>query len=241
MASLRGLPYRVVCAIGLDDGAFPARTPRNEFDLMQAAPAPGDRQRRLDDRNILLDLLLAARDFFHVSYVGRSVRDNAPLPPAAPVSELVDYVVPAIAGAAAEARSRLTVAHPLQPFSAEAFDASAPHAAELRRRTTRTRCAAPQRGVSARIVRTARDDDADAAATTMLDAAPRVVEAQAPFFDRAASAAGTRMADGAARAAVCGSIAIPAGSCWTRRLGVAIAGSRRRRSTTTSRSARDWT
>ena len=61
------LPYRVVCAIGLDDGAFPGAHARNEFDLMRPRRARGDRQRRLDDRNVLLDLLLAARDVFHVS------------------------------------------------------------------------------------------------------------------------------------------------------------------------------
>ncbi|HEY5863082.1 MAG TPA: exodeoxyribonuclease V subunit gamma [Casimicrobiaceae bacterium] len=189
MASLRALPYRVVCAIGLDDGAFPARTPSNEFDLLQAAPARGDRQRRLDDRNILLDLLLAARDFFHVSYVGRSVRDNAPLPPAAPVSELVDYVAPAIAGAAAEARSRLTVAHPLQPFSVTAFDAKAPHVQSFDAEYAEA-LRARSRGANARIVRTTRDDDADEADDGDALDLPRIVEAQAPFFDRPLPPAG---------------------------------------------------
>ena len=180
MASLRGLPYRVVCAIGLDDGALPARTPRNELDLMQSKPAPGDRQRRLDDRNVLLDLLLAARDVLHLSYAGRSLRDNAPLPPATPVSELVDYLVPAIAGGADAARRRLIVTHPLQPFSPAAFDASTPrrqsfdgdYAEALRRRVE---------GDGARIVRAAGDEAADAADDDAVEA-PRVLEAQAPFF-----------------------------------------------------------
>ena len=181
MASLRGLPYRVVCAIGLDDGAFPARMPRSEFDLMQAKPAPGDRQRRLDDRNALLDLMLAARDVFHLSYVGRSLRDNAALPPATPVSELVDYLAPAIACDERDARDRLIVSHPLQPFSPDAFDASdpkrqsfdEPYAEALRARAG---------GERARIVRAAGDDDEAEGVDDDVDAAPRVVEAQAPFF-----------------------------------------------------------
>ncbi len=184
MASLRGLPYRVVCAIGLDDGAFPAREPRNEFDLMQSKPAPGDRQRRLDERNVLLDLMLAARDVFHVSCVGRSIRDNAPLPPAAPVSELLDYLVPALAADAQAARRRLVVTHPLQPFSPDAFDAGEPrrqsfdgHYADA----LRARCGSGR----AHIVRAAGVDDEAEGVDDDVDAAPRVVEAQAPFFPAA--------------------------------------------------------
>jgi exodeoxyribonuclease V gamma subunit len=181
MASLRAIPFRVVCAIGLDDNAFPARAPRNEFDLMLAAPARGDRQRRLDDRNVLLDLLLAARDVVHLSYVGRSVRDNAPLPPAAPLAELLDYLGTSLAGDAAAARARLVVAHPLQPFSPEAFDA-----AEPRRQSFDTHYADAlrdrYRGERVPIVRAAPGDEADDVADDEDIEIPRLVDAQSRFF-----------------------------------------------------------
>ena len=96
MASLRNLPYRVVCAIGLNDGAFPSTQRPNEFDLMARDPRRGDRQRRIDERNVFLDLLLAARERLYLSYTGRSVRDNAPLPPSVLVAELLDYCAAAI-------------------------------------------------------------------------------------------------------------------------------------------------
>jgi exodeoxyribonuclease V gamma subunit len=127
MASLRNLPYRVICVIGLDDGAFPGTARPAEFDLLAASPRPGDRQRRADDRNVFLDLLLAARERFYLSYVGRSVRDNAPMAPSVLVAELLDVLVPARApeGAPghvlAEARKRLVVEHPLQPFALDCF------------------------------------------------------------------------------------------------------------------------
>jgi exodeoxyribonuclease V gamma subunit len=121
----------VVCAIGLDDGAFPA-TPRPlEFDLMVTAPRIGDRQRRDDDRNVFLDLLLSARERLYLSHVGRSVRDNAPLPPSVLIAELLDCLVPAIANDPASqealdaARRRLVVEHPLQAFSLKCFTADA--------------------------------------------------------------------------------------------------------------------
>lgn len=127
MSSLRGLPFRVVGVVGLNDGAFPSTTRALEVDLMAARPRRGDRQRRHDDRNVFLDLLLSARELLHLSHTGRSVRDNTPLPPSVLVSELLDLLLPAAAAAPgdaaalAAARSRLVVEHPLQAFSPRAF------------------------------------------------------------------------------------------------------------------------
>ncbi len=129
MSSLRGLPFAVVCAIGLNDGVFPGSARPLEFDLMALQPRRGDRRRRDDDRGLMLDLLLAARHSLYLSHTGRSVRDNTPLPPSVLVAELLDLLVPAIAdqpGSApslARARKRLVVEHPLQPFALQAFDA----------------------------------------------------------------------------------------------------------------------
>lgn len=127
MPSLRGLPYRVVCVIGLDQDAFPGSERAAEFDLMSLRAQAGDRQRRLDDRNLFLDVLLSAREVLHLSYVGRSVRDGAGLPPSVLVDELLDILAEATASCAgdpnafAEARGRLIVEHPLQAFSSEYF------------------------------------------------------------------------------------------------------------------------
>ena len=106
MSSLRSLPFAVVCAIGLNDGAFPRPHRAAEFDLMAAQPRRGDRQRRDDERGLMLDLLLAARRSLYLSYTGRSVRDNASLPPSVLVSELLDVLVPAIAERPGDAPSR---------------------------------------------------------------------------------------------------------------------------------------
>ncbi len=128
MSSLRGLPFAVICVIGLNDGVFPSAQRPPEFDLMPLQPRRGDRQRRTDERNLFLDLLLAARHSLYLSHTGRSVRDNAPLPPSVLISELLDLLIPAIAAdpslpdSLAQARRRLVVEHPLQPFSTQAFE-----------------------------------------------------------------------------------------------------------------------
>jgi exodeoxyribonuclease V gamma subunit len=131
ISSLRNLPYRVICAVGLNDGAFPRLARVSEFDLMAAAPRRGDRQRRAEDRGLFLDLLLSARQHFYLSYTGRSVRSNAVLPPSALISELLETLRPAIAAGPEDsappgsAYRRLVVEHPLQAFSTRSFEAGA--------------------------------------------------------------------------------------------------------------------
>lgn len=123
LSSLRGLPYRMVCLLGMDDGVLPSLARADEFDLMARYSQLGDRQRRADERNLFLELLLGARERMLIAYTGRSVRDNAPLPPAALVDELLDHLAEAAAGpdadpqAVAEARRGFVTEHPLQPFS----------------------------------------------------------------------------------------------------------------------------
>jgi len=129
LTSLRGLPYRVVCLLGMDDGMLPSLTRADEFDLMASFGKLGDRQRRDDERNLFLDLLLSARDRLMIAYTGRSIRDNAALPPAALIDELLDYLEETVAGTGAppnereSARSRFVFEHPLQPFAPEYFSA----------------------------------------------------------------------------------------------------------------------
>ena len=127
MTPLRGLPYRVICVLGLNDGAFPVVARPDEFDLLAVAPRLGDRQRRDDDRNVFLDLVLAARDRLYLSYTGCSIRDNSALTPSILLSELLDHASALLAGAGASdqdrdtARRRLIVHHALQAFSRAYF------------------------------------------------------------------------------------------------------------------------
>jgi exodeoxyribonuclease V gamma subunit len=131
MSGLRLLPFQVVCLLGLNDGAFPSLPRADEFDLIAALPRLGDRQRRDDDRGLMLDLLLAARRSLYLSHTGRSVRDNARLPPSVLVSELLDILLPALtvppgdAAAEARAREQLVVEHPLQAFAPQGFEPQA--------------------------------------------------------------------------------------------------------------------
>jgi exodeoxyribonuclease V gamma subunit len=128
LPSLRAIPYDMVCLLGMNDGAFPSQARNAEFDLMRYRRLPGDRDRREEERNLFLDLLLAARKKLYLSYTGRSVRDNAPLPPSVLVSDLLDVLGeacaldPASRASRQAARAALVLEHPLQAFSPAYFD-----------------------------------------------------------------------------------------------------------------------
>ena len=92
LSPMRNVPFRALCVLGLDDQNFPRRPAPLSFDLMAAKPKTGDASRRDDDRYLFLEMLLAARDRFYLSYVGQSASDNSPRPPSVVVSELLDYL-----------------------------------------------------------------------------------------------------------------------------------------------------
>ncbi|MCB9666182.1 MAG: exodeoxyribonuclease V subunit gamma [Alphaproteobacteria bacterium] len=121
---MRSVPARVVAVLGLSDGDFPRADARVDFDLIDPRrPRLGDRSRRHDDRYLVLEALLSARDVLLLSYVSHSVQDNAPLPPSVVLADLLDAVdaclegPPDAQGQSTPAREALVVHHPLQPFS----------------------------------------------------------------------------------------------------------------------------
>lgn len=122
---MRAIPFEVVCLLGMNDGDYPRHSMRSDFDLMglPGTTRPGDRSRRDDDRQLMLEALLSARRLFYVSWCGHSVRDNSEQPPSVLVSQLRDYL-----GAAwgLDLVDTLTNRHPLQPFSRRYFEEGSP-------------------------------------------------------------------------------------------------------------------
>lgn len=121
LVPMRSVPHRVVCLLGLDDGAFPRRTVPDGDDLLDAEPWVGDRDARSEDRQLLLDALMAAGKTLVITYAGRDERTNAPRPPAVPIAELLDVVDRTVSVPDGRARDRVTVHHPLQPFDERNF------------------------------------------------------------------------------------------------------------------------
>ena len=128
---MRSVPHRVVCLLGLDDGAFPRKAPRDGDDLMLDHPHLGERDPRSEDRQLLLDALLAAGERLIVTFSGNDERTNAPRPPAVPVGELLDAIDATVRCEGGEpARERVVIRHPLQPFDPRNFIAGTVAGAE---------------------------------------------------------------------------------------------------------------
>jgi exodeoxyribonuclease V gamma subunit len=122
MVPMRSVPHRVICLLGLDDGRFPRTASVDGDDVLARDPRVGERDPRSEDRQLLLDAILAAGDHLVVLYSGADPRTNAPRPPAVPVGETLD-ATEALASLpdARTAREQVVVKHPLQPFDKRNF------------------------------------------------------------------------------------------------------------------------
>ncbi len=122
LGELRGVPFPVVCLLGLDDDTMRAASNPPD-DLLTRAPRVGDRDARTEQRAVLLDALLAARRHLVVLHDGHDVRTNQPLAPAVPLAELLDVIDLTTGTGPAEREGRqptsqrLVVHHPRQAFA----------------------------------------------------------------------------------------------------------------------------
>lgn len=106
---LRSIPFKVICLTGLNDADFPRKPITPFFNQLESRPRKGDRSSRLNDRLLFLESILAAGDYFYISYLGKNLKNNKRINPSIVVSELMDYA------------SIDPVEHPLHPFHPSYF------------------------------------------------------------------------------------------------------------------------
>lgn len=134
MVPMRSLPFRVIAVLGLDDGVFPRHQKPWHFDLMTAQPRAGDRSRRLDDRYLFLESLMAAREKLYLSYIGRSDVDDSVRAPSPVLVELMDQIRDtAVTEAGGDVLRAITTTHALQPFNPDYFISGGAHPSYVRR------------------------------------------------------------------------------------------------------------
>lgn len=115
MVPMRSVPHRVVCLVGLDDGVFPRIGSIDGDDALARRPRTGERDIRAEDRQLLLDAVLAAEETLVVTYTGANEQSGQSRPPAVPLGEILDALDRTTA---APVRERVLVKHPLQPYDA---------------------------------------------------------------------------------------------------------------------------
>ncbi|MDD5707176.1 MAG: exodeoxyribonuclease V subunit gamma, partial [Kiritimatiellae bacterium] len=125
------VPRRIVCLLGLADGAFPRSDSRPAYDLLRRERRFGDRSVRQEDRLAFLEAVTSARDRLYLSYTGFTAEENQPAPPSVLLVELSDALDRA-AGVVPPRHACDPIVHRLQPFHPDYFapgagdDAAAP-------------------------------------------------------------------------------------------------------------------
>jgi exodeoxyribonuclease V gamma subunit len=119
MLPMRSIPFKVIAILGLNQKEFPRQDNPVEIDLMQAQKSrPGDRSRRGDDRYLFLESLVSARDYLHLSYQHKHIKNNSHREPSLVLKMLIDYCHQFYSPSALP-----IVEHALHPFSADNFNA----------------------------------------------------------------------------------------------------------------------
>ncbi|MFD3743601.1 exodeoxyribonuclease V subunit gamma [Nocardia sp. NPDC058633] len=118
LVPMRSVPHRVVVLLGLDDDVFPRPGSVDGDDLLARDPLVGERDARSEDRQLLLDAVMAAGDKLLVLHSGADPVTGAARPPAVPVAELLDVLATQVGPAAMDA---VRIRHPLQSFDRRNF------------------------------------------------------------------------------------------------------------------------
>jgi exodeoxyribonuclease V gamma subunit len=122
LVPMRSVPHRVVCLVGMDDGAFPRHGLVDGDDVLARDPRIGERDVRSEDRQLFLDAICAAQEHLVITYTGADPRSGAEVPPCVPLGELLDAVdASATAPDGRPGREHVLIRHPLQPFDARNF------------------------------------------------------------------------------------------------------------------------
>lgn len=110
---MRGIPFKMVVLMGMDEASFPRQSFKPGFDLIKKYPEPGDRNQRDEDRYLFLEALLSARSRLIVTYTGMNIQDNSLIPCAGVVSELLEVLQQSFVFSDG---FELEHQHPLHPF-----------------------------------------------------------------------------------------------------------------------------
>ena len=136
---MRSIPFKALCMLGLNEGAYPRPVQGQSFDLLTLTPSRiGDRSRREDDRYLFLEALSSARSHLYISYCGRDIQDNSERYPSILVTELQNYCAEnfTLEGRIFEQDETILnhclVEHHLQPFNQDYyFNEQSIHGARL--------------------------------------------------------------------------------------------------------------
>lgn len=120
---MRNIPGKIICMLGMDDGAFPRIIKPVTFDIAVKQRRLCDPSLKLDDQGGFLETILSVSEKLLIFYSGLGVKKGEELVPAVPIELLRDYIgryyLDADGGNGV--LDQLTISHPLQSFSNKYF------------------------------------------------------------------------------------------------------------------------
>ena len=93
LQNMRNLPFKLIYILGLNFGEYPRAYSPNQLSFLSRTWYLGDRNYTLEDKQVFLDTVLAAKDKLILSYVGRSETDNQKLEPSSVLSLFQEVIV----------------------------------------------------------------------------------------------------------------------------------------------------
>ena len=116
MSAVGSIPFRVVFALGLDEGAFPRLDGNNPLDLARRQRQSTEVSLRDRDRNAFLETILSAKERAYFSYVARDSHSGEVRPPSGPIAELGYLLALGYGYREREGSDAIRKVHPLRSY-----------------------------------------------------------------------------------------------------------------------------
>ena len=110
---MRAIPHRVIVLMGLDSQGFPRQRERPGFHLLEQQRRLGDPSSTDQDRYVLLEALLSARQHLLISWNARDEQKGEELPPSPPVQQWLSLLSQQLS---AEQYTRVVLEQPANPL-----------------------------------------------------------------------------------------------------------------------------
>ncbi|MFZ4058072.1 MAG: exodeoxyribonuclease V subunit gamma [Ferruginibacter sp.] len=119
---MRSIPFKVVAMLGMNFDQFPRKESKLSFNLLEQQKRKGDRNIKDNDKHLFLETILSAEKYLYLSYLGKSSKDGAKIPPSSLVDELMDYILRGVDSNGLAVPDTLVTQHPLHGFSQQYFN-----------------------------------------------------------------------------------------------------------------------
>jgi len=115
--SIRAVPHKVICCIGMNDKDFPRQTVSKEISIIAAEYRQGDKDTANEDRLMFLEIICSAKEALYISWIGQSEKTAEELEPSSVVVMFLKNLEEQYG-----VDKNIVVKHPLQPFSGKYYD-----------------------------------------------------------------------------------------------------------------------